>query len=76
LASKKTQIQAIIDRHQGLKKNLIAILLDIQAERKYLPPEALCEVAAALDMPLIEVISASPRSTAPSASPPAASTPA
>ena len=56
MASKKTQIQAIIDRHQGLKKNLIAILLDIQAERKYLPPEALCEVAAALDMPLIEVI--------------------
>lgn len=52
----KTKIQAIIDKHQGLKKNLIAILLEVQETCNYLPPDALRLVAKALDMPLINVI--------------------
>jgi len=50
------KIQALIDKHQGLKKNLIAILLDIQETFNYLPPESLRQVAAALAIPLIDVI--------------------
>ena len=52
----KTKIQSIVKKHQGLKKNLIAILLDIQDTCHYLPPESLHTVADALNMPLIEVI--------------------
>jgi NADH:ubiquinone oxidoreductase subunit E len=52
----KTKIKAIVKKHQGLKKNLIAILLDIQDTYHYLPPESLRTVADALGMPLIEVI--------------------
>lgn len=51
-----TKIQTLIDAHQRLKKNLIAILLDIQEAYNYLPPESLRQVAAALGMPLIDVI--------------------
>lgn len=51
-----TAIGALIDKHQGLKKNLIAILLEIQETCNYLPPESLRQVAAALGMPLIDVI--------------------
>jgi NADH-quinone oxidoreductase subunit E len=50
-----TKIQGIIEKHQGLKKNLIAILLDIQENFNYLPPDSLRQVAKALDMPLIDV---------------------
>jgi NADH-quinone oxidoreductase subunit E len=52
----KTRIQTIVKKHQGLKKNLIAILLDIQDACHYLPPESLRTVADALKMPLIDVI--------------------
>lgn len=52
----KKKVQSIIDKHQGLKKNLIAILLDVQETCNYLPPDALRQVAKALDMPLINVI--------------------
>jgi NADH:ubiquinone oxidoreductase subunit E len=52
----KTKVQSIIDKHQGLKKNLIAILLDIQEEFNYLPPDALRVVATSLCLPLIDVI--------------------
>jgi len=52
----KTKIRSLIDKHQGLKKNLIAILLDIQENFNYLPPEALRQVAKTLDMPLIDII--------------------
>jgi NADH:ubiquinone oxidoreductase subunit E len=51
-----TTIQTLIDNHQSLKKNLIAILLDIQETCNYLPPESLRQVATALGMPLIDVI--------------------
>jgi NADH-quinone oxidoreductase subunit E len=50
------KIQALIDKHQGLRKNLIAILLEIQESCNYLPPESLRQVAAVLGMPLVEVI--------------------
>ncbi len=56
LAAKKDKVKSIIDKHQGLRKNLIAILLDIQAAYKYLPEEPLCRVADALDMSLCDVI--------------------
>jgi NADH-quinone oxidoreductase subunit E len=52
----KAKVQSIIDKHQGLKKNLIAILLDVQEDFNYLPPDALCHVAKALKMPLIDVV--------------------
>jgi NADH-quinone oxidoreductase subunit E len=52
----KAKIQAIIRKRQGLKKNLIAILLDIQEAFHYLPREALCHVANALCIPLIDII--------------------
>ncbi|HMA53589.1 MAG TPA: NAD(P)H-dependent oxidoreductase subunit E [Acidobacteriota bacterium] len=51
-----TTIQTLIDNHQSLQKNLIAILLDIQETCNYLPPESLRQVATALGMPLIDVI--------------------
>jgi NADH-quinone oxidoreductase subunit E len=51
-----TKVQSLIDKHQGLKKNLIAILLDVQEEFNYLPPDALRQVAKALGMPLIDVV--------------------
>jgi NADH-quinone oxidoreductase subunit E len=56
LDTDKTGTQSIIDKHQGLKKNLIAILLDVQENFNYLPPDALRLVAKALGLPLIDVI--------------------
>ena len=52
----KEKIHAVIHKHKGLKKNLIAILLDIQNTYAYLPPEAIRFVAAELAMPLIDII--------------------
>jgi NADH:ubiquinone oxidoreductase subunit E len=56
LVVQKDRIQSIIDAHQAARKNLIAILLDIQAECNYLPPESLRQVACALGLPLIDVV--------------------
>ncbi len=47
---------AVIKRHKSLRKNLIAILLDIQKENNYLPPDSLRQVAKSLDMSLCEVV--------------------
>jgi NADH-quinone oxidoreductase subunit E len=52
----ETKIRSLIDKHEGLKKNLIAILLDIQESFNYLPPDALRQVAKALGLPLIDVL--------------------
>lgn len=52
----ETKIRHLIEKHQGLKKNLIAILLDIQESFNYLPAESLRQVAKALGMPLIDVL--------------------
>jgi len=51
-----SKIQPLIDKHQGLKKNLIAILLDIQEHFNYLPPDSLRIVAGALCIPLSDVL--------------------
>jgi NADH:ubiquinone oxidoreductase subunit E len=56
LEVEKAKIQDVIDKHQGEKRNLIAILLDIQSQYNYLPADSLCLVAAALGMPLVDVI--------------------
>lgn len=52
----KAKIQSVIDKHNGEKRNLIAILLDIQSHYNYLPADSLCLVASALGMPLVDVI--------------------
>ncbi|MBE0712465.1 MAG: NAD(P)H-dependent oxidoreductase subunit E [Candidatus Aminicenantes bacterium] len=52
----ETKVRQLIEKHQGLKKNLIAILLDVQESFNYLPPDALRQVAKALGMPFIDVI--------------------
>jgi len=46
----------MIRQHDSQKKALIAILQDIQAEFRYLPPDALRAVARSLKIPLIDVI--------------------
>jgi NADH:ubiquinone oxidoreductase subunit E len=51
------RIQAIINKHKGQRRNLIAILLEIQNKYNFLPPASLTQVASALDMPLFEVMS-------------------
>jgi NADH:ubiquinone oxidoreductase subunit E len=56
LVVEKAKVQSVIKKHNGEKRNLIAILLDIQSVYNYLPPDALCLVASALNMPLIDVI--------------------
>jgi len=50
------RVNAVIRKHKNQKKALIAILQDIQAEYKYLPREALQQVARSLSVPLIDVI--------------------
>jgi NADH-quinone oxidoreductase subunit E len=50
------KIQSLIDKHLGLKKNLIAILLDVQEHFNYLPPDSLRQVAKALCIPLSDVL--------------------
>ncbi len=52
----ETKVRNLIDKHQGLKKNLIAILLDIQELFNYLPPDSLRQVAGALCIPLSDVL--------------------
>jgi len=56
VAVEKEKLQSFIDKHQGRKTSLIAILQDIQAEYRYLPREALQYVAKTLDVPLIHVV--------------------
>ena len=56
MSVEKEKIQAFIDKHQGQKKSLIAILQDIQAEYNYLPEESLRFVAKVLDIPLTDVV--------------------
>ena len=52
----KVKIQSYIDKHDGKKDSLIAILQDIQNEHNYLPQEALRYVAKALKVPLSDVV--------------------
>jgi NADH-quinone oxidoreductase subunit E len=52
-----TDIEAIIDRFQGDKGQLVSILQDIQAEYYYLPKDTLEKVSQVLDIPLSQVYS-------------------
>jgi len=54
--SDRQTVQSLINKREGLRKNLIALLLDIQTELNYLPAASLRQVALALDMPLSEII--------------------
>ena len=53
------KIPEIIARHRHSPESLIMILQDIQREYHYLPPEALTQTAAALNVPLSKVASVS-----------------
>jgi NADH-quinone oxidoreductase subunit E len=50
-----TKIQAIVDRYEGDKGQLVSILQDIQTEYYYLPKEALEEVVKLLNVPMSQV---------------------
>lgn len=50
------KLQTIISKHKSSRKNLIAVLQDIQTEFHYLPEEALRFVSSALGVPLINVL--------------------
>ena len=52
----KEKIQSLIDKHDGKKDSLIAILQDIQNEHNYLPQDALRYVAKVLKIPLSDVV--------------------
>ena len=52
----QNRLESIIEKHHSDKKNLIAMLLDIQEEFHYLSPDSLRYVARALGLPLIDVI--------------------
>lgn len=50
-----TKIQAIVDRYEGDKGQLVSILQDIQTEYYYLPKESLEEVVKLLNVPMSQV---------------------
>jgi NADH:ubiquinone oxidoreductase subunit E len=50
------RLQSIVGKHHSDKKNLIAMLLDIQEEFHYLPPDSLRYVARVLGIPLIDIV--------------------
>lgn len=50
-------VEAIIDRYQHDRGQLVSILQEIQAEYLYLPKDALEEVSRILDIPLSQVYS-------------------
>jgi len=50
-------LRDILDQHTAEPSALISILQDVQLEYNYLPPEALREVATALDVPLSKAYS-------------------
>ena len=50
-------VEAIIDRYQHDRGQLVSILQEIQAEYLYLPKDALEEVSRILDVPLSQVYS-------------------
>ena len=50
-------IEAIADRYQRDKGQLVSILQDVQAEYRYLPKDALVKVGQLLDIPLSQIYS-------------------
>jgi len=53
----KEQIADVLKAYEGERRNLIPILQDIQAKLRYLPGEAMLEVAEFLGLPAIAVYS-------------------
>ncbi len=53
-----SKVEPILDRYPRDESSLIMVLQDIQSEYRYLPCEALEEVAAGLELPLSRVFSA------------------
>jgi NADH-quinone oxidoreductase subunit E len=51
------KVHSVIKKHNSQRKDLIAILQEIQAEYNYLPHDALRLVSQTLSIPLIDVIS-------------------
>lgn len=51
------QVSNIIDKYEGKKSALLAVLQDIQEKYHWLPPDALKLVAETLDVSLIEIYS-------------------
>ncbi len=49
------RIDEIIDKHHGEPSSLIQVLLEIQAEDHWLPPEALERVAERLQVPMTRI---------------------
>jgi len=56
LIVEQEKLQLIIDKHENSRKNLIAILQDVQTEYRYLPEEAIRFVSTALGVPLVDVV--------------------
>jgi NADH:ubiquinone oxidoreductase subunit E len=50
------KVNSFINKHKNQKKELIAILQDIQAEYNFLPQDALRIVSHTLSIPLIDVV--------------------
>src|SRR5512136_691812 len=48
----KGKIDQIIDKYQGESSSLIQVLLEIQREYRWIPPEALKAVSSKLQVPL------------------------
>jgi NADH-quinone oxidoreductase subunit E len=49
------KIDEIIDKHHGEPSSLIQVLLEIQAENHWLPPEALERIAERLQVPMTRI---------------------
>ena len=55
MTAEEKKVQSVIAKHQGGKRSLIPILMDIQDDERWLSPAVLESVAAALDLPLSHV---------------------
>ena len=51
----QTRVDQIIDLHQGEASSLIQVLLDVQAENRWLPQAALERISEKLEVPLSRV---------------------
>jgi NADH-quinone oxidoreductase subunit E len=51
------KVREIVDRHDGKKSHMIAILLDCQEEYRYLPREVLEELSVQISTPLTSILS-------------------
>lgn len=56
MEAENLKVNQVIEKHHREKKELIAILQDIQAEYDYLPQESLKLVAKSLGIPLTDII--------------------